>query len=457
MSIDRKEPRWEFGGPAGAAAIIVGSHLLVYYLWISVTYYQGSAVHPASWRDVGPFFARMAAHVRDGAAPSGAAAAIYLGFVALELACAYTLPGVWVRGLPVPSEGGARRRYLCNGVASWYVTLALVALLHLTGLFRISALADHLGPMLTVAVLVADATALAAYIVGTRRGRAVRMTGSRIYDFFMGAILNPFVGRVDLKLFTELRISWMLLFLLTLSAAARHAERFGAASAPLVFLVVAHGLYANACQKGEECVPTTWDVFHEKWGWMLIFWNLVGVPWVYSFNAYWLLANGPVEHSTAYMTALFVALFAAYYVWDTAQSQKNRHRMQERGELVARHAFPQLPWGTLERPRVLRTQGGGTLLVDGWWAWARKIHYSADIVMALTWALACGHRAALPFLYPAFFLVMIVHRARRDDARCRAKYGADWERYCALVPSRFVPLPRGRARLAVGDGVGRRL
>ena len=231
---------------------------------------------------------------------------------------------------------------------------------------------------------------------------------------------------------------------MTLSTTAKHTERFGAASAPLVFLVVAHGLYANACQKGEECVPTTWDVFHEKWGWMLIFWNLVGVPWVYSFNAYWLLANGPVEHSTAYMTALFVALFAAYYVWDTAQSQKNRHRMQERGELVARHAFPQLPWGTLERPRVLRTQGGGTLLVDGWWAWARKIHYSADIVMALTWALACGYRAALPFLYPAFFLVMIVHRARRDDARCRAKYGADWERYLALVPSRFIPLPRRR-------------
>jgi len=35
-------------------------------------------------------------------------------------------------------------------------------------------------------------------------------------------------------------------------------------------MLAAHWLYANACQKGEESVPTTWDIFHEKWGWMLV-------------------------------------------------------------------------------------------------------------------------------------------------------------------------------------------
>jgi len=33
----------------------------------------------------------------------------------------------------------------------------------------------------------------------------------------------------------------------------------------MIFMVVAHGLYANACFKGEECIPLTWDIFHEKW------------------------------------------------------------------------------------------------------------------------------------------------------------------------------------------------
>ena len=45
----------------------------------------------------------------------------------------------------------------------------------------------------------------------------------------------------------------------------------------------------------------------------------------------------------------------------------------------------------------------------------------------------------MPYWYVAFFTVMIVHRARRDDARCAAKYGADWAAYRAAVPWLFCP------------------
>jgi delta24(24(1))-sterol reductase len=429
----------EFGGAVGAACIMVGSYLLVYYLWFSLTYLHGAAAHPSSFADLGPFLGRLWAGVVAGAAPTAHAALLYLGFLALQWLLARTMPGPWVQGFPVPSEGGVRHAYHCNGAASWYVTLAVVALLHLTGRVPLTELADHLGPMLSVAVLSATGVAVAVYLVTIALGRQTRMSGNPVYDFFMGAVLNPRVGGVDLKFFAEARVSWILLFLLTLSAAAKHHQRYGFVSAPMVFMVVAHGLYTNAVMKGEECIPTTWDIFHEKWGWMLIFWNLVGVPWVYSFNAYYLLVRGPVAHSPVFMAGLFLALFGAYYVWDSAQSQKNRFRMQERGTYVPRRTFPQLPWGTLKNPRVLKTVSGGTLLVDGWWAWARKIHYTADIVMAFTWALSCGFGGALPYLYPVFFLAMIVHRAGRDERRCAAKYGEDWDRYLRTVRWRFIP------------------
>jgi Ergosterol biosynthesis ERG4/ERG24 family len=45
-------------------------------------------------------------------------------------------------------------------------------------------------------------------------------------------------------------------------------------------------------------------------------------------------------------------LVASYYVWDTANSQKNRFRMQRNGTDVQRSAFPQLPWGTIHSPEV---------------------------------------------------------------------------------------------------------
>ena len=44
-----------------------------------------------------------------------------------------------------------------------------------------------------------------------------------------------------------------------------------------------------------------------------------------------------------------------------------------------------------------------------------------------------------PHWYALFFVPMIVHRAWRDDARCAAKYGADWDAYKARVPYVLVP------------------
>ena len=50
-----------------------------------------------------------------------------------------------------------------------------------------------------------------------------------------------------------------------------------------------------------------------------------------------------------------------------------------------------------------------------------------------------GFQALLPFFYPVYFAVLLVHRSLRDDGHCRHKYGKDWDTYCALVPYRIVP------------------
>lgn len=78
--------------------------------------------------------------------------------------------------------------------------------------------------------------------------------------------------------------------------------------------------------KGEECVPTTWDIFFEKWGFMLIFWNLCGVPLAYSFQSVYILQQGTRELLPfPAVVALFVWLLGCYYVWDTANRCAHLH------------------------------------------------------------------------------------------------------------------------------------
>ena len=116
--------------------------------------------------------------------------------------------------------------------------------------------------------------------------------GNFFYDLFMGAWLNPRISNIDLKFFAEIRIPWVFLFLLTISCAYKQYELIGFISSPMCFIIIGHFLYSNACAKGEECIPTTWDIFYEKWGFMLIFWNLCGVQFTYTWPSYYILKQG---------------------------------------------------------------------------------------------------------------------------------------------------------------------
>ncbi|MEM8609167.1 MAG: delta(24(24(1)))-sterol reductase [Myxococcota bacterium] len=431
--------RREFGGTIGAAFIMTVSHALMLYLWLAWRFNDGALLYPASLADLGPFFASMWDHIVTHAAPSWRVFGIYWLFLVVEGLLAAYVPGIEIKGLPIPSRGGKRLVYRCNAISAWWITLIGMAVLHFTGIFPLQTLYDEFGSFMIVSMISANLVAFAIYFGAKATGNAERMTGSFFYDFFMGAWLNPRIGPLDLKMWAEVRVSWLMLFLLTASAAAHQYDTYGVVTWPMIFMLLAHWLYTNACMKGEECIPTTWDIFYEKWGWMLIFWNLAGVPFVYCFNSMYIASRAPFEHSAPYTLFVFALLIGAYYVWDTSQSQRNRFRMQLNGSYVKRLAFPQLPWGTLENPRYLDTEAGSKLLVDGWWKYARKIHYTADIAMALSWGLICGFDNFLPYLYVVFFTVMIFHRAGRDIDRCKKKYGKDWDRYTEEVPYLFIP------------------
>ncbi|MEM7436036.1 MAG: delta(24(24(1)))-sterol reductase [Myxococcota bacterium] len=425
----RKQTK-EFGGTLGAALIMTMSHGLMLYLWLAWRFHDG-----ALWFPIGQAWSDIVAH----AAPTWRVFGLYWAFLVFEGVLAAYVPGIEIKGLPIPSRGGQRLVYRCNAISAWWITLIAMAALHFTGVFPLQTLYEEFGSFMVVSMISANIVAFAIYFGAKFTGNAERMTGSFLYDFFMGAWLNPRIGRLDLKMWAEVRVSWLMLFLLTASGAAHQYATYGVVTAPMAFMLLAHFLYTNACMKGEECIPTTWDIFYEKWGWMLIFWNLAGVPFVYCFNSMYIASRPPFEHSLPYTVFVFALLIGAYYVWDTSQSQRNRFRMKLNGSYVKRLAFPQLPWGTLDNPRYLDTEAGSKLLVDGWWKYARKIHYTADILMALSWGLICGFDHFLPYLYVCFFTVMIIHRAGRDIARCRKKYGKDWDRYCEEVRYLFVP------------------
>ncbi|KAL8692303.1 MAG: hypothetical protein Q9218_002645 [Villophora microphyllina] len=434
----------EFGGTLGVSTMIIVFPMLMYYMWIGATYYDGHLPLPARNQSLMDFLQQLGSLAYEGAFPNAKAWVIYWGFLIFEAACYLYLPGITVQGKPLPHEGGRRLDYYCSGLWSFYTTIAVAATLHLTGIFKLYSVLDEFGPIMSVAIISASLISVIAYISALYRGAQIRMTGRPIYDFWMGAELNPRIfGLLDLKMFSEVRMPWYILFLISSAAAARQYEQFGSVSGEIMFLVVAHFLYANACAKGEECITTTWDMYYEKWGFMLIFWNFAGVPLTYCHATLFLSNHAPsVYHwSRPALIAFYLAYLFVYWVWDTCNSQKNYFKQEERGTLTKRSAVPQLPWQTVENPHVIKTQAGEAILADGWYGYARKIHYTADMYFALSWALITGFNSPLPWFYPVFFAMMISHRAYRDIKKCEAKYGEAWQEYKRQVPYLFIPNP----------------
>ena len=68
--------------------------------------------------------------------------------------------------------------------------------------------------------------------------------------------------------------------------------------------------------KSEECIPQTWDIFYEKWGFMIIFWNFAGVPFTYCYSDVYMATHDPAKYqfSTIGYVALYGTLLTSYYM-----------------------------------------------------------------------------------------------------------------------------------------------
>lgn len=79
------------------------------------------------------------------------------------------------------------------------------------------------------------------------------------------------------------------------------------------------------------------------------------------------------------------------------------------------------------------------MLTSGWWGLARKINYTGDFLITLSWCLLCGFDSPIPYFQAIYFLFLLIHRAERDNISCSEKYGEDWDEYKKRVPYMFIP------------------
>jgi len=396
--------------------MLVGLPILPYYLWVCLTYYGGALAGPASISDIPQL-------LRYVPSPTWTAVLLYGAWLLLQIVLQLVAPGRIRPGTPLAD--GARLPYYLNGWFAFWCTWAVLLLAVWRGWISPTIGYDQFGPLMTTANIVAFLFAALLYVWGKRSPDGAT-SGDAVHDYVMGVALNPRIRGFDLKYFCESRPGLILWVAINASLAAAQYRLHGRVTTPMILVNAFQFLYVADYFFHEEAIVTTWDIKHERFGWMLGWGCLVWVPFTYTIQAYYLVTH--THDLSAFATIGLVVLnMAGYVIFRGANIQKHRFRMD-----------PNRPvWG--RPPAYIQTTNGALLLTSGWWGVARHLNYFGDLLMGLAWCLPAGFEHPLPYFYIVYFLILLIHRERRDHRMCLAKYGQDWEAYCQRVRWRIVP------------------
>lgn len=333
------------------------------------------------------------------------------------------VPGRWVTGYVRDEHTGAPLRYRLNGLRVMALMVALYFIAGATGLLPWDALYLHRWEAAaTACVLGLGFTAAIVLPARPRRGL--------LADLYLGRLENPQMagGHVDAKMFLYL-IGAVMLELNLLSFAAHHLLLYPGDPSPGVLLHVAlFSFFLCEYLYFEEVHLYTYDLFAERVGFKLGWGCLAFYAFFYAVGL-WSLAEAPNPHTPApLLVGCALLFFCGWTLARGANLQKFYFKTQPQ-----RRAFGLLAPEALE-------MDGRRLLVSGFWGLSRHINYLGEILMASALALSLGYPGALgPWLYPLYYLVLLLPRQYFDDQRCAAKYGPLWAAYTRRVPYRIIP------------------
>ncbi|CAM9130090.1 unnamed protein product [Hapterophycus canaliculatus] len=441
-----KEAHFEFGGPIGASLITISLPFVVLGLCfvcgkdyclqgLQFNTLAGAVEQlPSSWGDLF----------------SPVAFTICLQWLLFQVLLDRVLPGKTVDGVVL--QDGSRLPYKMNGHAAFWTTFLVISLgladfggLSSTRL-KLSALYELYEELAVAAALISFALSIGLYLASYRRAAkladaAGTVGRSAMYDFFIGRELNPRIGPLDLKFFCELRPGLLGWVVINLGMLLKQKEMQGYVSASMIMVNVLQGLYVWDSLFFERAILTTMDITTEGFGFMLAFGDLCWVPFTYSLQAHYLVTNDPQLPlwTVGLISCVCLAGYAIFRL-KCLLSTRFRFFLQIRGANSQKDAFRRDPNASaVSHLQWIPTARGTKLLTSGWWGAARKINYTGDWVMGLSWCMFAGTNSPVPYFYCIYFGVLLVHRALRDDGACAAKYGPDWITYKQKVPSMFVP------------------
>jgi 7-dehydrocholesterol reductase len=268
-------------------------------------------------------------------------------------------------------------------------------------------------------------------------------SGSFLKDFTWGTELYPRVCGVDIKRFINCRFSMTYWMLAGLSYAYRsytlHNETWDWG---LVFAAISQFLYLVKFFEWEIGYMRSIDIIVDRAGWEIQWGCLVWVPSIYTLHSRFCVLH-PSGLTFVQAASIFTIgmLGVALNYWADVQ-RKNFRENDGKGLVWGKPpVFVTAKYEVIDKKTKKTKTRTSLLLASGFWGIARHFHYVFELTAAWSWCVLANPavNGALPLFYAVFLTILLTDRAKRDEKKCRGKYGKYYDEYSKKVPYLILP------------------
>ena len=263
------------------------------------------------------------------------------------------------------------------------------------------------------------------YLFQRQEAIANAPNANRPIDYWHGREKDPMLFGVDLKVFFY-QPSLIGLALINLSLAESQMLFHGKLTMEMICYEIFWYIYLLTHYVREDFMLWTFDIIEDHFGFMLVWGDLIYVPFLYSIAGWFIVDNVHQSLSMRWLIGIWLVHFSGHYIFRESNWQKFN---------VRKYGTQAKVWG--KTPVLL----DGRLLISGFWGIGRHINYTGEILVYLSMALCSGTTSFVPYILPVSLVILLTQRAHRDDQRCRKKYGNKlWNQYCQKAKFRMIPL-----------------
>lgn len=319
--------------------------------------------------------------------------------------------------------------YRLNGVQTLLTSVSLWAFLTYTG-NTWTHFYDNLWTFLLsscIIGLILSAVIVFAYPADPKSSQGI------LSDFFNGRAKNPQIsifGRtLDLKMVLYI-VGIVQLKLNILSAFAHHRLTFSEDPNPGVSLYTAlFSFWVFDYCMWERPHLFTFDFIAENLGFKIVWGCLCFYPYFYAIGILSVATKGNPHPPIAVLVLSATLFFAGWVLSRGANNQKWYFKTDPQ------RAFLGI------KPEIIQSKDGKhKVLCSGFWGISRHVNYLGELLISTGLAMSLGQfNDWTPWLYPLYYVALLIPRQIDDDRRCEKKYGEVWKEYCRRVPYRIIP------------------